>query len=310
MKDKIKETLFKKDSNDTMNKTIIIAEIGECFNGDLKRARKLIEIAKEAGCDIVKFQTLDYENISDDDPEREWLKRIALNPNKIRYLVNCAKDIKINIFFTPVNIKTAKWILNVGLSDIKIASNSIMNTELIKFINKHFNRVFISTGMASLVEIKEAVKNLNNVKELYIMHCISEYPTGPLLKKRGLRALDHKDVRLNMMSMLIKLFPQYKIGYSDHTAGILAPVVAVALGARVIEKHITLDKETPIKRYKTGRGYLGTDHILSLEPEELKEMVKNIREVEKMIGKWKWERSEGENILKEFLRKRFTGNNT
>ena len=106
------------------------------------------------------------------------------------------------------------------------------------------------------------------------MHCISEYPTGPLLEQRGLKALSNEDVRLNMMRMLIELFPQYNIGYSDHTCGILAPLVAVAMGAKVIEKHITLDRQTPMKNFETGGEYLGTDHVLSLEPEELGEMVK------------------------------------
>ena len=97
----------------------------------------------------------------------------------------------------------------------------------------------------------------------------------------------------------------YKIGYSDHTSGILAPIAAVAMGAMVVEKHVTLDRKKPIENFNKGKKYLGTDHILSAEPEELKEMVSQIREVEKMLGKPKWERSEGEKILRNFLRKRF-----
>lgn len=286
--------------------TIIIAEIGECFNGNLDIAKRLMFIAKEAGCDIAKFQTLDYENISDDDPENEWFKKIALNSERIKYLTEHAKEIGIKILFTPENIKTAKWLLNEGHKNVKVASSLICDINFIKFVNNNFEEVFISTGMASLDEINEAVNMLNKVKDLYIMHCVSEYPTGPLLEKRGLKALSHKDVRLNMMKILIKVFPQHKIGYSDHTAGILAPAVAVAAGAKVIEKHITLDRETPIRNFETGGEYLGTDHVLSIEPDGLKEMVRQIREVEKMMGKWKWERSEGEIILKDFIRKRFS----
>ena len=107
------------------------------------------------------------------------------------------------------------------------------------------------------------------------------------------------------MRMLIQMFPHHKIGYSDHTSGILAPLVAVAVGAKVIEKHITLDRQTPIKNFETGGEYLGTDHVLSIEPDELKEMVKQIREVEKILGERKWQRSEGERILRDFLRGRF-----
>ena len=99
--------------------------------------------------------------------------------------------------------------------------------------------------------------------------------------------------------------PQYKVGYSDHTQGVLAPVAAVAAGAVVIEKHITMDREMPVLNLHEGRKYLGTDHILALEPDELKEMVRQIREVEVMLGSWTWERSAGENVLVNFLRQRF-----
>jgi sialic acid synthase SpsE len=137
------------------------------------------------------------------------------------------------------------------------------------------------------------------------MHCVSEYPTGPLLERYGLKALSLQDARLNMMRILKERFPQHKVGYSDHTSGILAPIVAVSMGADVIEKHITLDRKTPIRNYYQKKKYLGTDHILSLEPDELKEMVTAIRLVEQMLGEKKWRRSKGELLLKAFLRKRF-----
>jgi len=290
-----------------MNKTVIIAEIGECFNGDMETAKRMIAVAKDAGCDIVKFQTLDYENISEDDPEKEWFKKIALDPEKIEILVGYAGEMDIQILFTPENIKTSQWLVDADLKSVKIASNCIYDLQLIKFINCHFEQVFLSTGMTSLDEVNIAVNHLTNISDLYIMHCISEYPTGPLLEDRGLKALSHENVRLNMMRMLMELFPQHKIGYSDHTSGILASVVSVAMGAKVIEKHITLDKNIPIENFREGKEYLGTDHVLSIEPDELKEMVCQIREVEKMFGEWKWERSEGEIILRDFLRERFAG---
>ena len=288
-----------------MNKTVIIAEIGECFNGDMETAKRMISVAKDADCDIVKFQTLDYENISEDDPENKWFKKIALDPEKIEILVGYAGEMDIQILFTPENVKTSQWLADADLKSVKIASSCMYDLELIKFINHHFEQVFMSTGMASLDQVNEAVNHLSNILDLYVMHCISEYPTGPLLEDSGLKALSHENVRLNMMRMLMELFPQYKIGYSDHTSGILAPVAAVAMGAKVIEKHITLDRKTPIENFKAGKEYLGTDHVLSIEPDELKEMVCQIREVEKMFGDWKWERSEGEIILRDFLRGRF-----
>jgi len=290
-----------------MNKTVIIAEVGECFNGDMETAKRMLLVAKGAGCDIVKFQTLDYESILEDDPEKEWFKKIALDPEKIEILVGYAGEMDIQILFAPENVKTSQWLVDADLKSVKIASSCMYDLELIKFINCHFGQVFMSTGMASLDEVNVAVNHLTNIPDFYIMHCISEYPTGPLLEDRGLKALSHENVRLNMMRMLMELFPQHKIGYSDHTSGILAPVVSVAMGARVIEKHITLDRNTPIENFKEGKEYLGTDHVLSIEPDELKEMVSQIREVEKMFGEWKWERSEGEIILRDFLRERFAG---
>lgn len=288
-----------------MNKTIIIAEVGECFNGDLDIARRLIFEAKDAGCDIVKFQTLDYENISEDDPEKDWFKKIALDPEKISKLKEFAGEAGIKITFTPENIKTATWLLNAGLDSVKIASSSMADIEFVQFVNNHFKQVFLSTGMATIDEVIKVVDNLADVKDLYIMHCVSEYPTGPLLEQRGLKALSNENVRLNMMKILMLLFPQFKVGYSDHTDGILAPIAAVAAGARIIEKHITMDRATPIRNFETGGKYLGTDHVLSIEPKELKEMVRQIREVESMFGEWKWERTEGEEILRDFLRGRF-----
>ena len=288
-----------------MSKTLIIAEIGECFNGDLEQAKRLMFEAREAGCDIAKFQTLDYDNISEDDPEKEWFQKIALTPDDIRMLVDYANEINFSILFTPENIKTARWLLEAGLKDVKIASTTSDDKEFIEFLAVHFDRVFLSTGMSSLSEVNDIVDSLEGVKDLYIMHCVSEYPTGPLLEQRGLKALSPEDVHLNMMRILMALFPQHKIGYSDHTVGLLAPVAAVAMGARVIEKHITLDRQTPVENFLQDKEYLGTDHVLSLEPEELCEMVRQIREVEQILGPWKWERSEGEIILREFLRERF-----
>jgi sialic acid synthase SpsE len=286
-------------------RTIIIAEIGECYNGDLATAERLMKSARDAGCDIAKFQTLDYEQIAPDDPEKEWFERIALTPARIDDLIARARKVGIEILFTPENVKTAGWLVERGLRDVKIASSSVADAPFVRFVNDHFYRVFISTGMASLDEVRQAVATLHSIPELHIMHCISEYPTGPLLEQRGLKALAHEDVRLNMMRMLMEIFPQHAIGYSDHTAGILAPVAAVAMGASVIEKHITLDRKTPVEAYRTGKTYLGTDHVLSLEPDELAEMVRQIREVETMFGPRTWERSEGERLLRDFLRGRF-----
>ena len=137
-----------------MSRTVIIAEIGECFNGDFEIAKQLMSAAKEAGCDIVKFQTLDYENISEDDPEKEWFEKIALSPERIEYLVGYAGSIGIDILFSPENVKTAGWLLDAGLKSVKIASNTIVDIDFIRFVGARFDRVFVSTGMASLEEVQ------------------------------------------------------------------------------------------------------------------------------------------------------------
>ena len=288
-----------------INPVLVIAEIGECFNGDLAVARQLIQVARDSGCDYAKFQTLDATKVSKDDPELDWFLRIALSEEQIDTLIRYGEQVGIPILFTPENKDTAVWLNEHGLNAVKIASSSLVDDSLLSYVNSRFQTVFLSTGMGSLDEIDCAVRYLGEVPQLYILHCISEYPTGPLLEKRGLKAVEPEDVHLNMMNMLMQMYPQYKVGYSDHTQGVLAPVAAVAAGAVVIEKHITMDREMPVLNLHEGRKYLGTDHILALEPDELKEMVRQIREVEVMLGSWTWERSAGENVLVNFLRQRF-----
>ncbi len=284
---------------------LVIAEIGECFNGDMEVARQLIQVARDAGCDYAKFQTLDATKISDDDPERDWFLKISLTAEQIVTLIGYGEQVGIPVLFTPENEETAVWLCEQELQAVKLASSSLVDESLLRYVKNHFSTVFLSTGMGSLDEINDAVRCLGEVPHLYVLHCTSEYPTGNLLEQRGLKALASEDVHINMMKMLMQLFPQHKVGYSDHTVSTLAPVAAVAAGASVIEKHITLDRETPIHNFHEGGEYMGTDHVLALEPDELQEMIRQIREVEVMLGPWRWERSEGEKVLVKFLRGRF-----
>ncbi len=283
----------------------IIAEVGECFNGSMERAQRMIKEAAQAGCDVVKFQILDMDEVSPDDPEYDWFQKLELDRNKIRLLKQWATEFKIEILFTPVSVKTAEYLYDEGITAVKIASSFIRKKEILEYVNNHFERVYISTGMAELDEIKKAVELLDKPKEKIILHCISEYPTGPLLEQRGLKALDEKDAHLSMIKILQNEFSEYRIGYSDHTDEIFVPIIAAAMGAEVIEKHFTLDKKTPIEHYLQNKEYLGTDHVLSVEVDDLKEMVSQIRKVEICQGDMKWTRSEGEQILRDFLRGRY-----
>lgn len=289
-----------------MGQTIIIAEIGECFNGEMEQARKLISVAAKAGCDYAKFQTLDKEGIAPDDPEREWFLKNVLDEGRLRQLMKWCDDYDIKFLCTPENRKNAELLKKLGCREVKIASTCSWDNKLISYVANNFSVVFISTGMATIEEVDGIVSKFKEQQQIFLMHCISEYPTGPLLEQRGLKALCPEDVHIAMMDILKERYPQAIIGYSDHTNGIVAPVVAVARGAQVIEKHITLDREIPIKNfYKSGR-YSGTDHVLSLEPDELALMVKSIHQAEKMIGEKVWKRTSGEKILLDFLRGRFS----
>ncbi len=289
-----------------MNKTIIIAEIGECFNGEMTQAHALIKVAAEAGCDYAKFQTLDKEGIASDDPERDWFLKIALSKKMISQLISWCGESGIKFLCTPENKKSAVILKQLGCDEVKVASTCLWDDELIDYVSENFSTVFVSTGMSSLEEVGQVMKKLYRQKQIYLMHCISEYPTGPLLEQKGLKALSPEDVHMAMMDILSERFPDAVIGYSDHTSGIIAPVVAVARGARVIEKHITLGREMPIQNYYNQGPYLGTDHVLSLEPPELKQMTLAIRDAEKMVGQKIWDRTEGEKILMNFIKGRFS----
>ena len=284
----------------------VIAEVGECFNGSMERAKRMIKEAAQAGCDIVKFQILDMDEVSADDPEYDWFCKIELDREKIAILKRWAEEEHIDILFTPVSVKTACFLVEEGIHTVKIASSFIRKKELIEYINDHFRTVYVSTGMADLDEVRKVVQILKKPEEVIILHCISEYPTGPLLEQRGLKALDEQDAHLNMIHILKKEFPTYRIGYSDHTDGIFVPVIAAAMGAEVIEKHFTLDRETPIHNYVQKKEYMGTDHALSIEPGDLRKMVEFIRRVEACQGDMEWNRSKGEIILRDFLRGRYT----
>lgn len=290
-------------------RTTVIGEVGECFNGDFDTALKMIDEISKAGCDIVKFQLLDLDEVAYDDPEKDWFQKLELQPEKIEMLMKHAELCKIGILFTPVSVKTASWMHELGCQEVKIASSFLKKKELIDYVNQYFQKVYISTGMAELTEIQQTLDRLDKIQDICILHCISEYPTGPLLEKRGLVAMKEEDAHLNMLSILMERFAGHRIGYSDHTDGIFVPVIAAAMGADVIEKHVTLDRKTPVERYKKGFDYMGTDHVLSIEPEKLKEMVSQIRRIEAVKGNNVWERSAGEKILLEFLRQRYRKEN-
>ena len=259
---------------------IIIAEAGVNHNGDITIAKKLIDAAAEAGVDYVKFQTFKAEkivaptakkaayqakNIGDgDDSQFQMLKNLELTHENHLILRGYAAEKNIKFFSTAFDVEGVLYLNELGLDMFKIPSGEITNYPYLRTIAQMGKPVILSTGMANLGEIEDALTILMKygaVREnITVLHCNTEYPT-PM-----------KDVNLKAMLTIGQAFG-VDIGYSDHTLGIEVPTAAVALGATVIEKHFTLD-----------RNMAGPDHKASLEPQELKDMVTAIRNIEKAIG--------------------------
>lgn len=266
-----------------MAKTVIIAEIGENHLGNMGIAKKLIKQAAQAGADYVKFQSYIPDNFRKDDPEYDWFKRVSLSDQDHFMLKEYAVGLGIKFLSSPCSLERARFLSeNLGLKEVKIASGLMLNFPMLEYANTHFKTVFISTGMATIGEIRKSLSHLNKVKDIYVMHCVSLYPCK------------YKEANLLSLRTLKKKFPQQRIGYSDHTVGFLASVIAVALGAEVIEKHLTFDRNAK----------QGTDHVLSVEPRELKAMVDNIRQVEVLLGSESKKPALCERKIKEFVRNR------
>lgn len=263
---------------------LVIAEAGENHCGSMEAAVKLIEVAARAGADYVKFQLYDAAKATLDDPEKAWFERVAVSDTQFEMLAACAARNGIRMLATPWEIAKAELIFRSGIDEVKIASFHTVDLALLDYVNRHARAVFLSSGMTSLEELARAVAALDQVPNLYLLHCVSEYPLP--IERVNLRVMDTLRERYGGRA---------KIGYSDHTIGILAPVAAVARGAEIVEKHITLDKAAE-----------GTDHILSADPADLAEMIRQIRAVEAMLGRPEKHLTELETQNQRFLRERFT----
>ena len=260
------------------NKTIVIAEAGVNHNGSVKLAKELIDVASSAKADYIKFQTFKSELIfSKNSPKAEYAKKNTnthesalemvkkLELSIDEYLVLKDYCIKKNIKFltTFADLESLKNYKKFNLDYIKIASGDINNLPLLNEISKIKKKVILSTGISNIVEIRNALQVLlKHIKKnkITILHCTSDYPA------------EFNEVNLNVIHELKKIF-NLKIGYSDHTNGIEVPIAAAALGATIIEKHFTLDKNLP-----------GPDHKASLSPIELVNMVRSIRNINIAMG--------------------------
>lgn len=260
-----------------MKKVIIIAEAGVNHNGSLETAKKMVDVAKEAGVDYIKFQTFvseklvsvnakmaEYQeqNTGKKESQLSMLKKLELSVDEFTELKAYCEQKRIGFLSTPFDLESIDFLNNLGMDFLKIPSGEITNYPYLVKIAKTGVDVVMSTGMCELQEIEKAVHVLteNGTKNISLLHCNTEYPTP------------YEDVNLKAMNTLGKVF-QVPVGYSDHTLGIEVPIAAVARGAAIIEKHFTLDK-----------GMEGPDHKASLEPEELQSMVRAIRNIEKTLG--------------------------
>ena len=259
--------------------TIIIAEAGVNHNGSIELAKKLIDVAAEGGVDFVKFQTFKAETLvtqtadkaeyqkeitDTDETQFEMIKKLELDRNAHETLIEYCKQKDIQFLSTAFDHGSIELLAKLDIPFYKIPSGEITNLPYLRHIGRMGKPIIMSTGMSSLEEVRDALNVLiesgAEKEQITILHCNTEYPT-PM-----------KDVNLKAM-LNIKDELGVNIGYSDHTLGIEVSIAAVAMGATVIEKHFTLDRNMP-----------GPDHAVSLEPEELKAMVTAIRNIEKAMG--------------------------
>lgn len=282
-----------------MKHVLIIAEVGVNHNGSLLLAQKLVDKAIEAGVDIIKFQTFKSERLvsktakqaeyqqrnigKKDEGQLAMLKKLELSQQDHEILIDYCNQKGICFFSTAFDMDSIEYLHSLNLGMWKIPSGEITNYPYLRKIAQYQEPVIISTGMCELSDIESAVKVLLEFgvrqEQITILHCNTEYPTP------------FEDVNLKAMLEIGDKFG-VQIGYSDHTKGIEVPIAAVALGATVIEKHFTLD-----------RNMNGPDHKASLEPEELKAMVRAIRNIEQALGTGHKTISESERKNIEIARK-------
>ncbi len=255
----------------------IIAEAGVNHNGSLEIAKRLIDEAKDAGADCIKFQTFRSENLvskraekagyqkrntSADETQLEMLRKLELSCEDFHKLNDYCKKVQIEFLSTAFDLESVDFLYDLGMGVWKIPSGEITNLPYLLHISKMKKKVILSTGMCETKEIEAAVNVLrgHGTHDITLLHCTTEYP------------VPYEDVNLNAMTSMRHQF-QLPVGYSDHTQGVEVAIAAAALGASIIEKHFTLDQRME-----------GPDHQASLEPTQLKAMISSIRNIEKAMG--------------------------
>ena len=263
----------------TTQQTLVIAEAGVNHNGDLQLAKKLVDAASDAGADVVKFQTFQASQLAtehaeqaayqqkalgDSEGQLAMLKRLELQPEQHAELIDYCQQQNIEFLSTAFDMSSIDLLASLKLRRWKVPSGEITNLPYLRQIGSQGQPVILSTGMANLGEIEAALTVLEQSgtprSRITVLHCTTEYPAPP------------EEVNLRAMNTIAQAFG-VAVGYSDHTDGITVPIAAVAMGAAVIEKHLTLD-----------RNMLGPDHKASLEPDQFDAMVRGIRTIEQALG--------------------------
>ena len=262
-----------------MSHVVIIAEAGVNHNGNMALAKRLVDVAADAGADYVKFQSFNADLLllksaekagyqkkitGDEETQHEMLKKLELSVTDHHELISYCAAKGIKFLSSPFDLESIEMLVELNLDYLKVPSGEITNYPYLQKIGASGKEILLSTGMSKLGEIEEALDLLiasgASRDQISVLHCNTEYPTPPI------------DANIRAITTITEAF-NVKAGYSDHTLGMEASVAAVALGATIIEKHITLDKQMD-----------GPDHLASMEPKEFKQFVRCVRNVQIMLG--------------------------
>ncbi|MFC1985346.1 N-acetylneuraminate synthase family protein [Chloroflexota bacterium] len=266
--------------------TYVILEIARTYNNDLKIAKRMVEEAANAGADAVKIQSIEAKDLlvrsNSTKNHYQELQDLERSLEDHRYLKEVADSCGVACFSTPESLNMVDLLEKVGVRAYKVASLDLVYYDLLRYIADKQKPVFLSTGMAEMYEIQEALNviRFEGNDKIVLLYCVSLYPPEP------------DEIDLNTIRTFWETY-QVIPGFSDHTPSIFTAVASVALGAKVIEKHFTLDRNQP-----------GDDHKISIEPDELNKLVKEIRRIEKMLGSGKKVLSEREIELRNLKRRK------
>lgn len=281
-----------------MNKCLVIAEIASSHNQDLDLAKALINAAAKNGADIVKFQDWRASNVSDKDPDKKRYERYQFPEEWYTELIPYCKERGVEFLTTCVNADRAKFLADLGLKKVKIASISLTNYELLIQLGAHFEELIVSTAFHSREEIEEAIDLLQtNAQKFTILACTGEYPCPP--EHAGLE-------RMNTLREMVRGIEYAGVGYSCHVLDLDAPRAAIAMGAEYLEVHFSLSRylpQIPHQMYQGGPKM--TTHMVSLEPHELKELSNWRDKVALMKGMGEFKNNEVEEAIKSRYKNRY-----